>query len=387
MRVLNCFLDNRFGGPQKRACEVASRLKSRGVETLFLLNEKSKTSKPVHGFVVYSIKHAQILSVEKSLLELLRFLFFVPINIQKTLSIIKKEEIDIVHVNGLVNLLPAVAAKMLHTKVIWHLNDTSTPRAIKAFFLPFVRLCSNAVAIAARQVGRYCFRRNEGLWKKADILYPPVDMEAFNPERIDRKKIHRLKEEFGASEQDLLIGTVGNINPAKGYEYFIQAAQRIASKANNVKFVIVGTELETQKPYSRKIRNLIKHYNLQDKFVLAGFREEIPEILCLFDVFVLASVSEACPIVVLEAMAMKVPIVATNVGGVPEQVMDGQTGHVVEPRNPAAIATAVLALLQTPKAQLEEMVEKGRRRAERIFSLDRIAGQHRQLYQRLVTGN
>jgi glycosyltransferase involved in cell wall biosynthesis len=290
-------------------------------------------------------------------------------------------------VNGLINFVPALAGKLTGRKVIWHLNDTSTPQAVKAIFLPFVRRYSSAIAVAAEEVSRYYFGNNGTSKPGIQVVYAPVDTQTFGPDQIDAERVELLRAELGISKSDIVVGTIGNINPTKGYEYFVKAAGKIASKVEDAKFIIVGAELQTQRRYFRKVQALVARYELQDTLVLAGFRQEIREILSLFDVFVLSSVREACPITVLEAMSMKVPVIATKVGGVPEEVLDGETGCVVEPRDPQAIASAVLELLEKPRPEIETMVNKGRQRAERIFSLDRIAAQHQRLYQQLCSPN
>ena len=156
------------------------------------------------------------------------------------------------------------------------------------------------------------------------------------------------------------------------------------SQLTNLKRLIVNS---TQKDYWKKLQALISDLNLSNDIKFADFREDVPETLSCMDVFVLSSVAEACPISVLEAMAIKVPIVATNVGCVSEQIIAGKTGIIVGPKNPEAIASGVLRLLKTSHREKDKMVTEGRKRAEEIFALDKIADNHRKIYESMMTAS
>ncbi len=383
LKVLNCFLDNRFGGPQRRTSSVAEKLKEHNIETVFLFNERLKGNIPVKSFKSFLVRHTQCITRQSTVVNLLLFFFLSPFNLYKIYKIIKSEKINIVHVNGVTNILPALAAKLSGVKVVWHLNDTLTPWIIRKSFLPIVKLFSDKITIEGEKIGKYYFKDNNRFWTKSTILYTPVDLNKFTPELVDVQDREIIKTEFNIPADNLIIGAVGNINRAKGYEYFIESAKTIKNKINNVKFLIVGAKLNTQQNYWAKLQNLINKYGLHDEVLFTGFRKDIPEILSVLDVFVLSSITEACPNVVLEAMAMKVPVVATNVGAVSEQILHRQTGMLVTPRQPGAIAEAVLELLEMPESRIKSMTSTARQRAEKIFSIGGIVQQHRRLYQHL----
>ncbi|MFC1514722.1 glycosyltransferase family 4 protein [Candidatus Omnitrophota bacterium] len=381
MKILNCFLDNRFGGPQRRAYGVAGKLRQHDIETVFLFNEKLKDNIPIQGFKCFLIRHIQWLTRNAPLKNLFLFCLKSPCTLYKIRKIIKSEKIDIVHTNGIINILPALAAKLSGVKVIWHLNDTMTPAMIRRLCLPSVEAFSDIIAVAANKVKEHYFGNNTRSSNRCTTLYAPVDVTIFDPHLIDSKRSAELKRALGIRENDFVVGAIGHINIQKGYEYFIAAAKLLKDKLNNVTFLIVGARLKTKEAYWQELQKLISAAGLENDIIFLDFREDIPEILSLLDVFVLSSISEACPITVLEAMAMKVPIVATDVGGVGEQIAEGQGGVMVRSRSASAIAEGVFTMLALPQQAKDEMVSQARRRSKAIFSLDIIAQRHKDAYE------
>ena len=384
MKVLDCFLDNRFGGPQRRTSSVAGRLREHNVETIFLFNERSKGNIPVKGFKCFLIKYIQCITRSSTLINLFLFCVLFPVNLYKIYKIIKLENINIVDTNGIINFVPVLAAKLNRARVIWHLNDTVTPRIVRKFFLPLVRLFADRIILQGERIGQYYFGNNTTFWNKSVILHAPVDLNKFNPGLVDAQNREILRAEFNISTDDLVIGAVGNINRAKGYEHFIEAAEIIKQNVGKFKFLIFGSKLETKKDYWQSLQDLVHDLNIRDDIVFTGFRDDISEILSIIDVFVNSSVSESLPNAVLEAMAMKVPVVATNVGAVAEQVINGKTGIVVEPRRPDLLAEAILKIANLPKHTLEKMTNEGRRRVEEIFSLHIIARRYHDIYKKIL---
>jgi glycosyltransferase involved in cell wall biosynthesis len=351
-----------------------------GIETVFLFNEKSRGYVPFDDFECRLVRHIQPFSRRYPVISFLLFLVWLPWNIIALCRTIRSRGIDIVHTNGLTNIVPAMAAKLMRRKVLWHLNDTLTPVLVRRLFVPLVAVLSDRIALAARAVGEYYLGATSRLRKKSTVLYAPVDTKEFDRANVDSQRTGQLKKELGLSPDARIVGAIGNINRAKGYEYFVKAAALITRTLPDTRFVIVGRQLDSQGPVYDRLCDLIRAEGLDDKVLPAGFRDDIPDILSMFDVLVLSSVTEACPIVVLEAMAMKVPVVATRVGGVPEQIADNDSGIIVEPGRPDLLAEAVVKILTQPESDTHRMVEKAHRTAESVFSLDVIAEAHRQAY-------
>ena len=114
--------------------------------------------------------------------------------------------------------------------------------------------------------------------------------------------------------------------------------------------------------------------------IFTGFRGDIPDILSALDAFVLSSVSEACPNVVLEAISMKVPVVATDVGAVTEMISSGRSGFVVPPGDSDAIAEHVITLTRMSKDDILGLLQKAQEKTSRLFSIDYTSRQQARMY-------
>jgi glycosyltransferase involved in cell wall biosynthesis len=137
---------------------------------------------------------------------------------------------------------------------------------------------------------------------------------------------------------------VGAIRPTKGCEYLVRAVPKVLDQRSDIEFVLAGP-CDDKEEYV-KILDLISHHNLQEKVKLAGFvpRENLVDLYASADIFVLPSLNEPQGLVVLEAMSHALPIVASNVGGIKDMVIDGENGLLVEPANSDELAAAIIRL-------------------------------------------
>jgi glycosyltransferase involved in cell wall biosynthesis len=148
-----------------------------------------------------------------------------------------------------------------------------------------------------------------------------------------------------AAEGELLIGSVGRLDDQKGYEYLVRAARRVVDAEPRARFAVVG-----EGPRRRELQRLADDLGLGGRFAFCGFRAGVTDFLAALDLFVSSSRWEGLPLVVVEAMLLGKPVVATDVGGNRELVESGPTGLLVPPGDPAALARAVLSMLD-PRAR------------------------------------
>ncbi len=382
IRVLYCILDNRVGGPHRLAETMARRLRRLGVETLFLFGQKTDEVWRPDGFGAFPCKHMQCFTRRHPVLNFVRFCCVLPYNLYRIRRMLKSRDIGIVHVDGVTNFVPALAARWAGVPIVWHYND-HLPGLLKRMLLPLATRLSSTVIVQGEGLRQSRTEGHDRLRAKTRVLYSAVDTDRLVPHRGDKARRDRIRAELGVPPDCVLIGAVGNLNQFKGYTYFLEAAARIKRQVGQARFLVVGRRLETDTAYGEHLRHLTARLGLEESVMFAGFREDVPRVLSALDVFVLSSILESCPVALLEAMAMKVPVVATRVGAVEEMVDDGRTGSLVPPRDPEAIAHAVLGILNGPPEQVRNMVEQARKTVEERFAVDIIAEEQWRVYEKI----
>jgi glycosyltransferase involved in cell wall biosynthesis len=188
----------------------------------------------------------------------------------------------------------------------------------------------------------------------------------------------RLRAELGLNGVDKLVGIVARLVPIKAHEDFLAAAAEIRRRDPASRFLIVGdgerrAELEAQ----------ARALGLEDRTHFLGWRRDMRAVYADLDVVVLSSLNEGSPVAIIEAMAAGRPVVSTDVGGVAEVVSAGQSGLLVERRNPAALAEAVASVLGDP-AEAERLGAAGRAAVYPKYASSRLIADLRRLYLELA---
>ncbi len=173
--------------------------------------------------------------------------------------------------------------------------------------------------------------------------------------------------ELGIEPEHRVVGLIGNLRAVKDHLFFVDVMARVLPELPDLRVLLVGQPLPTEPDYPRRIEERIERHGLDDRFVLTGFRADVPALLARMDVCCLTSKSEGMPNVLLEAMAAARPVVATRVGGVPEIVGDGDNGFLIDPGDAAGFAAAVSRLLADPESA-RRMGRRGRQLAQERHS-------------------
>ena len=162
------------------------------------------------------------------------------------------------------------------------------------------------------------------------------------------------------------VCTVGMLTKQKGFNYLVEAARSVLKNNSNVRFLIVGDG-----PESTNLQNQIDVLRLSGKVKLLGLRHGINEFFSKCDIYVQPSLWEGLCITVVEAMACGLPVVASNVGGIPESVIDGMSGFLVPPKDPWALANRISRLIKQPRLRFA-MGKRGRQIAEHKYSVHKM---------------
>jgi len=340
IKVANIVNDGRIGGPQRRIVQIAHGLRVQGVETTMFfpymgedLPDYLKENKI--SYVNVDLSRPR---VQKPILSILKYLSRFPFEVAKVFRALRKHSIDIVHVNGPFTLQPLVAARLAGLPTVWHLNDTTLSPAI---YIILRRMFGWLASIRAYSSKRVILHYRDERSGKSTLLYPPVDLGRFRPSQASKDGV----DLFQRKSDELVLITVGNVNPTKGYGFLVRALAELKDLDCKWRMVIVGAVLDTNNEYYENIVAEIEHHKLSDRVIFAGSRNDISEMLAHSDIFILSSVCEAGPMVLLEAMASGLPVVATDVGFVDEIIVDKENGLVVPVRNVEQLAYAIQSLL------------------------------------------
>ncbi len=234
-----------------------------------------------------------------------------------------------------------------------------------------MRLGVNKLVAVSRDLAAYIAHR--GLFDVTNIatIYNGVDTKKYQ-----KTNSHDIRKHLNLDERAVLIGSVGNVRPAKAYNVLVDAAKKVTDLESNVHFVIAGH----QKPdLMNALNQQLDALDLRGRVHFIGFQPDSAAFLGQMDLFVLSSSSEGFSIATIEAMATELPVVATRCGG-PEEILEhGKTGLLVAVNNPQALADALLTLLKNLSLQ-QHLAQQGRQHAIATFSMETLLNQYRVIY-------
>jgi glycosyltransferase involved in cell wall biosynthesis len=211
-------------------------------------------------------------------------------------------------------------------------------------------------------------------------VHDGVDLQRYKPHKSRLIFVHHRNED----KNPLIIGLIGQIGERKGHRYFLEAAWMITQSHPLVKFWIVGKEpAHSKEHYTDQLSEYVREHHLQFQVKFWGFQPDITEILARVDILVLPSLQEPFGKIVIEAMAMEKPVIASHVGGVPEIVVHGQTGLLVPPADSEALRQALEQLIPD-RQKRGQMGMKGRKRVEQYFSLEKTVRETEQVYEQIL---
>jgi glycosyltransferase involved in cell wall biosynthesis len=205
-----------------------------------------------------------------------------------------------------------------------------------------------------------------------------VDVEKLNPANFSSDLTMEYKKKLGLDKNDFLVIAVAELIKRKNLENIISAIKLVSDRGYCVRLLIAGDGVMEQ-----QLRDFALANNLQNKVFFLGRRSDVPELLYCSDVLAMTSLHEGLPVAVMEAMAMEKPVVAYNIRGVRDLVVDGETGFLVKFGDVSALAEKIIFLISHPDFA-KEMGKKGRKRIEENFSLDIRLKQMEALYKEIL---
>lgn len=222
--------------------------------------------------------------------------------------------------------------------------------------------------------------------RRGTVIYDGIEPVPDEALRSGAGAAAKIRAEFGISSDTRLIGMVARVSPQKDYETLIAAAARIVTAHPDTRFMVVGDYSggDINRAYYAKLRVLLENSGMDRFFVFTGYRSDVPQFLNAFDVMVLSTHQEGLPLVLIEAMARGLPVVATAVDGIPELIEDGVNGLLYSHENSFALAEKLSYLLDHPQARVS-LGNRGRQTVDQKFTVGKFAASVAELYQKLLT--
>jgi glycosyltransferase involved in cell wall biosynthesis len=279
---------------------------------------------------------------------------------------------DLVHANSLRSgLAGAFAASMGGKPAVVHVHDCLPPGRLSSFTLKAIGRLSAGVIANSRYTKASV--ENVHMPDVARVVHGPVDLERFDPAKVDRAQ---ARAGFGLNEATFALAVVAQITPWKGQDDAIRALGLLKERSPDVRLLLVGSPKFTSgatrydnRAYARDLERLTESLGLGDEVLFLGERSDIPNVLRAIDALLVPSWEEPFGMAIIEAMAMQVPALATEIGGPSEIIEDGKEGRLLPPRSPDAWAAAIETLMAGPELRAQ-MGRAGRDRAVDGFSVE-----------------
>ncbi len=300
----------------------------------------------------------------------------------KLIAIFKKFKFDIVHTHsskpGFLGRLAAKAAgvsAIVHTVHGFAFHQFSSKFSVLIFqFLERVAALATDRLILLNSVDmQYAKKRRIIDEKKMSHVYNGICLDEFDS-YLD---VYQKKHLLNLNENNFVVGFVGRLWKQKAPQDFIAAIPSVLKQISNVVFIIVGDG-----HLKNDLEAMAKTLGIEDHIRFLGWRKDVPELLKIMDIFVQTSLWEGLSLSILEAMAAAKPVIATNIKGNNELVVDGVTGFLVPPNRPDSVANYIIKLLQDKKLA-EKMGKLGRKRVEEQFDIRQHVQQIKNIYDQI----
>lgn len=286
------------------------------------------------------------------------------------LKIIKDENIDLIHThNAAAHFYGAQAAFLSRTPLIntKHGQDAFNPRGYFRNFL--CHLVSKYVVAVSNETRKMCTDLERCPEKKLKVIINGVNVDPYIKAAEDFEK--RQNQD---PNKPLVIGHVGRLSDVKNQGMMIRVFNQFKDSFPNSKLELVGDG-----PNRAQLEALTQELGLEEQVIFLGYRSDIPDLVAQFDWFCLSSLSEGLPLVIIEAMAAKCPIVSTNVGGLAEIVKHGINGYLVPSQDEEAMLNRWLELAQSSENRTN-FGAMGQQLATKEFGLSKMVDQYEELY-------
>ncbi len=366
-RILFVITQSEFGGAQRFLYELISRLDKDKYEILVASDSKEK-SEFIESLNQKGIRTKQLKFLKRGVNPLFDFLAVIQL-----MKLINGFRPDFIHLNsskaGVLGSIAGFKIKLLRPKKFkslkiiyriggWSFNDP-WPWWKKKLFIAAEKITAKLKDIIVVN-NKHDYEQSAKLKiqprEKVVLIHNGIDALKMDFLSKDEARLKLSKKSAKIFQAKFIVGTIANFYPTKGLSFLIDAVHllknSISNEIPNIKFLIIGDGEE-----KKNLELRIKNYGLEKEIILLGQIAEAHKYIKAFDLFVLPSVKEGFPWVILEAMAAKLPIIATDVGAMPEIIENGKNGILVKPKNPQELAEAIKYLIENERILQELAIQ------------------------------
>lgn len=273
-----------------------------------------------------------------------------------------------------------VAGRFAGRPVLCHIRNRAENISPRARI--FIGAANHFVAVSRDTLEHFPMRLRRS---RTTVLYDGIDIPPPAGQAEQSSAARAVRSEFGMPKDAVIAAMFARVNPQKDYPTLIRAAGLLREAYPALRFLIVGDneQVDINRRHFAEVQDLARRSGVLDRFVFAGFRADVDRLMLAADLCVLCTHWEGLPLVLIEAMAVGRPCVATAVDGIPEALTNGETGMLHQHGDAKSLAEAIASLIASP-ARRQAMGAAARADAEQRFGLDRFAHDVRVLYEGLV---
>jgi len=374
MRVLHMISSAGYAGAEAQILELGRGQVRDGQQVGLLVLHRAKGGRGVHPLV----PSARAWGITATQFEdRARFPLWLISQIARQL---REGEFDLLHTHGYkANLLGVSAAYVAQIPIIATIHGYTDAfpavRVYKRLDLLVLRRFPKVIAVSD-------YLRQEliasGLTPhRVATVYNAIDLDVFASNACtDRREV---RTELGIEPNVPVVLTVGRLNPEKGHCYLLESVRLACAHVPDLRVLVVG-----EGPLRKQLEASTRSQHLDACVSFLGWRDDVASLMAASDLFVLASTRESFGLVILEALALGVPVIATRVGGVPEIIRTGESGILVEPRDSVALAEAMIWVLTNP-AQAGQLARQGRAMVQQRFPVEVMVKATNRIYHEVLS--
>jgi len=286
--------------------------------------------------------------------------------------LVRQHNVSLIHAHEFrANAYGSLVAKLCRIPLVGtvHGKNYYPDRAKRRIAYRWTSRAAHMVAVS-HDLQRFLEERIGIAHDRITVIHNGVDMIP----RESLAQVQRLRSEFGVGEDEFVMGIVGSLFPVKGHVYLFRALKLALAYRPKTRLLVIG-----QGFLKRTLEQELSELGIEHAVSFLGRRNDVPRILPLLDLFVLPSLSEGLSVALLEAMSAGVPAIASEVGGNPEVVVDGETGYLVPPQSSEELGSRIIEFMSNPESA-RLLGESGKERVARDFTTARMLEQYQDLY-------